>query len=204
MWPAQLHPPLDELEVLDVLELDAMHMPALHVWPATWQSVQAPPPVPHALSCKPPWHVLLVSQQPFGHIDMHDMPPELLEVLDELDVLDASSPPLLLVLLLGFPPPSSPLEEVLVEYELLDPLAEPDDPPDPLFEPPKLLLLKPLDPPDELNLPVGGAPPAAHAPTTPLAVTAKSKAATLNPAFCIDSLVYAQPRLKQRGSTSED
>jgi hypothetical protein len=145
--------------------------------------------------------MLAESQQPL-HVVEQLLPPE----LDELDVLllDASSPPLLLVLVDVPPPSSPPLDEVL--YELLEPPdADPDAPPDdPLFEPPKLLLLIPPDPPEEPNLPVGTGSPAAHAPTTPLATTAKTSAATLNPPVCIDSLVYAQPRLKQRRSTSQD
>jgi hypothetical protein len=139
-----------------------------------------------------------VSQQPAVQLDAHE-PPEL-DVLDVLDVLDASSPPLLLVLLVEVPPPSSPPPEALVMYVPLDPF-DPDDPLDPLFEPPKLLLIGPAS---GLNLPLGTGSPAAHAPTTPLVMTATRQAPTLSQAVCIDSLVYAQPRLKQRGSTSED
>jgi hypothetical protein len=123
-------------------------------------------------------------------------------VLDVLDVLDASSPPLLLVVL---PPLSSPPPLVLVDpfmYMPLDPPGAPDDPP---LEPPKLLfMIEPDDPPDEPNLPEGVGSPAAQAPTTPLAVTAATSPATLNPAQSIDSLVYAEDEPTQRGYPCED
>jgi hypothetical protein len=140
----------------------------------------------------------VVSQQPAVQDDAHD-PPPVLEALDVLDVLDPSSPPLLLVLLVVLPPPSSPplVLDVLLLYMPLEPPGAPDDP---LPEPPKLLFMTLPDPPDEPNLPEGVGSPAAQAPTTPLAVTAKTITTTLNPAQSIDYVVYAVPEPKQRGS----
>jgi hypothetical protein len=114
------------------------------------------------VSLNPPWHVLFESQQVAQ--PMHPPP--------ELDVLDASFPPLVLLVLLVEPPPSSPpLVDVVLEYELLVP---PDEPDDPVLEP--KLLLAPAPPPSFENLPlVGRVSPAAQALATAPPVKAKSK-----------------------------
>jgi hypothetical protein len=158
-------PPPEEVELVELVldVLPDMHDPALHVALLMVQSAHAPPPVPHALSDSPPWHALVESQQPpqFMHA-----PPELVELVEL--VLDASSPPLVLlvdVLPLSSPPP---VDEVL-EYELLLP---PDEPDDPVLEP-KLLLVAP--PPPSVNLPPGRVSPAAQALAAAAPVKARSK-----------------------------
>ena len=101
----QVVPPLDEVDepllLLPELELlTGVHDPALHV-PLGVQSVQAAPPVPHTVSdcAEEPWHVPVMSQQPFAQLVLsHVVPP-----------LD---PPVLLLVLV--PPPSSPLEPPLL------------------------------------------------------------------------------------------